>query len=71
MTPDIIIHGKRHRFIPHSGEALGGPSKLDLFADWLADGYSVNDAALKVYGTATVGNSRLQRIRRKLGWQAV
>lgn len=71
MTPDIIIRGERHRFVPHSGQALGETSKLDLFAECLAEGCSPVEAAATVYGTKTVGNAMLQRIRQRLGPQAI
>jgi hypothetical protein len=45
-------------------------TKLDRFAEHLAEGRSVGDAALLVYGTTTVGNAMLQRIRKRLGAQA-
>lgn len=66
----ITIHGARHTFIPHSGRA-DGLSKLDLFAENLAEGWTPNEAALAVYGTRTIGNAMLQRIRKRLGPQAV
>jgi hypothetical protein len=68
---DIIIHGERHRFIPHSGQSPCGMSKLDRFAELLAEGWEVNSAAQAVYGTRTVANTMLQRIRKRLGSQAV
>lgn len=45
-------------------------TKLDLFAEYLAEGYTPAQASLYVYGTATCGNSMLQRIRKRLGPQA-
>jgi hypothetical protein len=45
-------------------------SKLDQFAEQLAEGRSPNDASLAVYGTRTLGNAMLQRIRKRLGPQA-
>jgi hypothetical protein len=45
-------------------------SKLDQFAECLAKNDTPNEAALKVYGTITVGNNMLQRLRKKLGPQA-
>lgn len=46
-------------------------TRLDRFAELLAEGYSPKAAALSVYGTSTVGNAMLQRIRKRLGPQAV
>lgn len=46
-------------------------TRLDQFAELLAEGHSAKAAALAVYGTRTVGNAMLQRIRKRLGWQAV
>jgi hypothetical protein len=68
---DIVINGDRCRFIPHSGQSpANGLSKLDRFAELLAEGWEVNSAAQAVYGTRTIGNSMLQRIRKRLGPQA-
>ncbi|NML93779.1 hypothetical protein [Novosphingobium olei] len=46
-------------------------SKTDRFADLLADGFSVADAAARLCWTPRQGNSALQRIRQMLGPQAV
>lgn len=46
-------------------------SRLDQFAELLADGAAPQEAARRVYGTSTVGNAMLQRIRKRLGPQAV
>lgn len=46
-------------------------SKLDWFAERLAQGDTPADASLKVYGTRVHGNSMLQRLRKALGPQAV
>lgn len=45
-------------------------TKLDEFAEHLAEGKSVNDASRLAYGTVTRGNSSLQLIRKRLGPQA-
>lgn len=46
-------------------------SKLDWFAERLAQGDTPSAASLKVYGTRVHGNSMLQRLRKALGPQAV
>lgn len=69
MSAPIIIRAVAHEFVPHTGYA-GCPTKLDEFAEYLAEGYSPADAARIVYGTSGCGNSMLQRIRRRLGPQA-
>lgn len=71
MNVPIIVHDQPCYFVPHSGVALAQLSKLDMFAEALAEGYSVSDASRLVYGTATCGNSMLQRLRKRLGAQAV
>ena len=53
------------------GVAVKRLSALDQFAEYLAEGYSVSDAAYLAYGTRTVGNAMMQRIRKRLGPQAV
>jgi hypothetical protein len=57
-------------FIPHSGYARSELSKLDRFAEYLANGLSVPEAARAVGWQASHGNSMLQRIRKQLGAQA-
>jgi hypothetical protein len=63
--------GQRAMFIPHSGYARTELSKLDQFAEHLANGLSVHDAARAVGWQTSHGNSMLQRIRKRLGPQAV
>lgn len=61
---------QRAVFIPHSGFASAGVSKLDQFAEHLADGLSVPEAAQRVGWASSQGNAMLQRIRKRLGPQA-
>lgn len=60
----------RFRFIPHSGFARAGLSATDQFAEHLANGLSVNEAARAVGWSTSYGNAVLQRIRKRLGDQA-
>jgi len=46
-------------------------SRTDRFAEHLANGLSVPEAAARVGATSAYGNAMLQRIRRRLGPQAV
>lgn len=45
--------------------------RIEQFAEHLADGLSVKDAARLVGATSAYGNAMLQRIRRRLGAQAI
>lgn len=42
-------------------------TRLDQFAEYLAEGFPVKEAARLVYGTRIVGNAMLQRLRKRLG----
>ena len=44
---------------------------IDRFAQFLADGYSVRQAATSLGLSFAYGNALLQRIRKRLGPQAV
>jgi transposase len=68
--PVPITLGQRAIFIPHSGRAKSTLNRLDQFAEYLAEGYSVPDAARMVGVGPAYGNSLLQRIRKRLGPQA-
>lgn len=58
--------------IAHSGFTRTAElSKLDQFAELLAEGALPADASLRVYGTSIKGNAMLQRIRKRLGPQAI
>jgi hypothetical protein len=71
MQPIPIIFGKRAMFIPHDGRAKSHLSKLDQFAEHLADGLTPTQAAHRMGKTGAYGNSMLQRLRGLLGPQAV
>jgi hypothetical protein len=66
----IKREGAIYRFIPHSGFAHGGLNKIDRFAEFLAEGFTVSEAAKAVGWSAAHGNAMLQRIRKRLGRQA-
>lgn len=66
-----IILGKRAMFISHPGIALGGMKTIDRFAELLAEGYGVTEAARMLGVEPTYGNGMLQRIRKRLGPQAI
>jgi len=51
--------------------AKRGDTKTGAFADALADGMGVEDAAATVGWTRKQGNGALQRIRQMLGAQAI
>jgi hypothetical protein len=70
MSAVPIMLEQRAMFIPHSGYARSGLSKLDEFAEHLANGLSVPEAARAVGWQSSHGNSMLQRIRKQLGEQA-
>jgi len=45
--------------------------QLDRFADYLAEGWKVRDAAREMGLSPLTGDKMLQRLRRRLGPQAV
>ncbi len=49
----------------------GETSAREVFAEFLANGYSVAQAARAVGASRAYGNAMLQRIRQRLGAQAV
>jgi hypothetical protein len=69
--PVPITLGQRAIFIPHSGRAKPTLNRLDQFAEYLAEGYSVPDAARMVGSGSAYGNAMFQRGRKRLGPQAV
>jgi len=71
MNAVLIMIGQRAMFIPHSGYARSEISKLDQFAEHLANGLSPSNAARAVGWQPSHGNSMLQRIRKRLGPQAI
>lgn len=62
------------RFVPHRGTARprrqAEPGSLDRFAELLAEGLTVAEAAKRMGVTYEYGNAMLQRIRKRLGGQA-
>lgn len=69
-VPIPIILGKRALFIPHSGVAQSLP-KLHQFAEMLANGLTPTQAAKRMGKSSAYGNAMVQKIRAKLGPQAV
>lgn len=67
--PITITH--RAVFIPHSGKAKQPLTQMNTFAELLSEGLSVRQAANRMGYGYEYGNAMLQRIRRKLGSQAI
>ena len=65
---------KQMAFVPHSGCASTAPrdhTRIDRLADCLADGMTIAQAAERLGVTAPYANAMLQRMRRRLGAQAI
>lgn len=57
-------------FVPHTGMA-GCRTKLDMFAEYLANGLTVKVAAQAMGKSYADGNAMMQVLRKKLGKQAI
>lgn len=67
---------KAAKSIPHTGRSKANLAKrptnnIDKFADLLSEGLTVRQAANRLGFGYDYGNAMLQRIRRKLGGQAI
>jgi len=62
ITPSLLL-------IPHTGVA-GCRTRLDAFAEYLAQGLTVKEAARAMGHDQAYGNALMQRLRKRLGSQA-
>ena len=68
--PVHIIFGHRAIFIPHDGMAKAHLSRLDQFAEHIANGLTPYQAAKRMGKDHCYGNAMMQKLRKKMGDQA-
>jgi len=69
MKPIPITIPMRAMFIPHKGFSRN-MTRLDQFAEHLANGLTVPEASERMGMTNAQGNATMQKLRRRLGRQA-
>lgn len=70
MNAIPIIIGQRAMFIPHTGFARSEMTKIDQFAEMVANGLTPTQAANRMGKDAAYGNAMMQKLRKIMGGQA-
>ena len=63
--------GEKARRMSRNARRIAKRSTMDRLADALADGLTVREASERLGITYSLANATVQRMRARLGWQAV